>query len=82
MSEEGILTESDHDYGFSREYWSFAALSSGEVTLYWNFYNDEGGPIAGKEFSVTYLVDENGNISCIDSENEPEKIKFFYNWYK
>ena len=82
MSEEGILAESNHDYGFAREYWSFEALSSGEVTLYWNFYDHEGGPILEKEFSVTYLVDEDGNISCIASENEPDKIEFFYNWYK
>lgn len=84
MSTEGIFTETRHSYGaFSnREYWSFESLSSGEVTLYWNFYDHEGGPILEKEFSVTYLVDEDGNISCIASENEPDKIEFLYNWYK
>lgn len=82
MSVEGILAETKCNYGTNRTYWCFEAVSSGEVTLYWEFFDHEGYSAPEKAYSVTYRVDNTGNISCIGSENEPEKIELFYNWYK
>lgn len=79
LSKEGILQAEEPFYkiGFSDHvYHKFIPVGSGEVTIYWQYYEDTE-IISEYCYSTTYLVDEEGNITQISSENEPPRQNNF-----
>ncbi len=53
------------------EYWVFEPIESGEVTIFFN-YKEHGWVVEEYSFSITYYIDEDGNIEEISSDNKPE----------
>jgi len=79
MSEEGIIEEIArryYDFLFcDYDYFEFEPKQSGEVTVYF-IAQYETQVVEEDCFSITYYVDENGNITEVSSDNKPGKINF------
>ena len=79
ISNTGIIKEADRDcYGYilmDYDYFKFEAKQSGEVTIYF-IARYETEVVEENCFSITYYVDENGNVTEVSSENKPGKINF------
>lgn len=82
LSNDNVLEEVDmdvYDCFYDRyNYWEFRpkAGASGEVTIY--FIAQCKTVIVEEDcFSITYYVDENGNVTEISSENKPDKVNYY-----
>ena len=79
MSEEGIIEQSaQRSYDFlscKYDYFEFEPVQSGEVTIYF-IARYETEVVEENCFSITYYVDENGNVTEVSNENKPGKINF------
>ncbi len=79
MNDTGVLKEVESGRYCSLtkyyDYWRFEPIKSGEVTLYFiaQYQTEE---VTEDSFSITYCVDENLQITEINSNNKPEKINF------
>ena len=69
MSTDEVLRESDHKsasqfpvFG-AKHTWTFEAIGAGEVTLYWTAYESGNEIVEDECYSVTYIVDNNLNIT-------------------
>ena len=79
MSDQGIIKETASEtfallHG-EYDYFEFEAEQSGEVTIYF-IAQYETQVVEEDCFSITYYVNENGNITEVSGENKPEKINF------
>lgn len=68
-----MMTESERYFniGCTYHYWVFEPIESGEVTIY---FQDKcmAQIVEEYSFSITYYIDEDGNIEEISSNNKPE----------
>ncbi|MBQ7765453.1 MAG: hypothetical protein IJ397_01265 [Lachnospiraceae bacterium] len=81
LTTDNVLVEVDkeiYDCFYDRyDYWEFQPIvgTSGEVTIHF-IARYELLTVEEDCFSITYYVDENGNITEISSENKPDKVNF------
>lgn len=69
MSTDKVLREADYKsasqfpvFG-TKHTWTFEAIGAGEVTLYWTAYESGNEIVEDECYSVTYIVDNNLNIT-------------------
>lgn len=67
VTEDSYYLNVFHSY----EYWVFEPIGSGEVTIY---FQDKcmAQIVEEYSFSITYYIDEEGNIEEVSSDNKPE----------
>ena len=81
LTTDNVLVEVDqeiYDCFYDRyDYWEFRPIAgvSGEVTIHF-IARYQLLTVEEDCFSITYYVDETGNITEISSENKPDKVNF------
>lgn len=79
ISDKSIIKETASEifdsWYYKYDYLEFETEQSGEVTIYF-IAQYETQVVEENCFSITYYVDENGNITEISSENKPDKVNF------